>query len=117
MYNWLYRQGALTGSVQSGLTPRGRVESAAKTDGESVLSSTKAFILLIVANCRVVGTVGLSSKDSLELEFERCHSGEDPGRFMILGTSRLRIRLNIHSPFLCALVALLPKSFELHHSL
>ena len=74
MLNWhaiTCGKGSLAGDIHSGLTPLGRVDSAAKTEVESVLNSTKALILLITADCGVVvELVKLASGNSLELQFE-----------------------------------------------
>ncbi len=40
--------------LHSGLTPLGRDDSAAKAAVESVLSTIRAFILLIIASCDVL---------------------------------------------------------------
>lgn len=70
-------------NIQSGDTPRGLVDSAAKTLVVRVLNSTNASILLIL---EVVGvTVGRFGGESLKLEDASCLKRADVST-LILGT-------------------------------
>lgn len=55
----IWRGGVRRMDLHSGLTPLGRDDSAAKAAVESVLSTIRAFILLIIASCDVLEKNGV----------------------------------------------------------